>query len=137
MTYIYVLVGAYLILLTICAVTAKASDPRHGVVIANTIVATWNCQDKIPTERTAARSPWKHHTQAYWARELNLWTLRLNNIMGRVQTSRIPRPRQPSNTMAAIRCGPTNLRTLRTVRMGMPQCLNEALEAKLESFAMK
>ncbi len=44
----------------------------------NTIVATWNCQDKIPQPRTAARSPWKHHSARYWDRELNLWTNRLS-----------------------------------------------------------
>ncbi len=45
--------------------------------MAQAIVATWNCQDKIPQQRSKARSPWKHHTRGYWARELNLWTTRL------------------------------------------------------------
>ncbi len=78
MTFIYLLVAAYTILLTIAAVTAKAADPSKGEVVSNTIVATWNCQDKLPAPRTHARNPWTHHSRGYWARELNLWTLRLN-----------------------------------------------------------
>ncbi len=74
----YLLLIALLFLLAINVASAKAADPPKGVVVSNTIVQTWNCQDKLPTSRTRARSPWKHHTAAYWARELNLWTLRLN-----------------------------------------------------------
>jgi hypothetical protein len=73
----YLFITALLFIAAINIATAKAADPPKGEVVSNTIVATWNCQDKLPQHRTAARSPWKHHTQAYWARELNLWTNRL------------------------------------------------------------
>src|SRR5690242_17566477 len=32
---------------------------------AETIVATWRCQDKLPVARTHAYSPWKPHSRAF------------------------------------------------------------------------
>ncbi len=73
-----ILLAILVILAALVVVTrANASDPSKGTVVSETIVATWRCQDKLPEERTPARSPWKHHSRGYWVRELNLWTLRL------------------------------------------------------------
>ncbi len=55
------------------AATARAGGPSKGSAVAEAIVATWTCEDKLPRPRTKARSPWKHHSKAYWAAELNLW----------------------------------------------------------------
>ncbi len=52
---------------------ARAAQPSIQVRTAQTIVATWKCQDKIPEPRTAARSPWKPHSRAYRAQELQRW----------------------------------------------------------------
>ncbi len=58
------------------ATRAPAADPPKGGVVAREILATWNCQDKIPQQRTQARSPWKHHSRGYWQAELNRWQAR-------------------------------------------------------------
>ncbi len=55
---------------------ARAADPSRGSVVSGVIVETWRCEDKIPTPRSKARSPWKRHSRSYWAAELNRWELR-------------------------------------------------------------
>jgi hypothetical protein len=70
------LIAATFITLILTA-TAYAKAPSIQTRTAETIVATWRCQDKIPRDRTPARSPWKHHSTSYRAAELNLWQGRL------------------------------------------------------------
>ncbi len=72
----YLLVSTYMLLIAVTAATARAADPPYGTAVAAEIVATWNCQDKIPVTRTKARSPWKPHSKSYWVAELNRWELR-------------------------------------------------------------
>ncbi len=64
------------IALTLTATAAQAKRTPITVRISDKIVATWVCQDKIPTERTHARSPWKKHGKSFRVAELNRWTLR-------------------------------------------------------------
>jgi hypothetical protein len=72
-------------MLTIAAITtllvtanlATAAAPRMSTRIAETIVSTWRCQDKLPVARMHARSPWKPHSAAYRAAELQRWQQRL------------------------------------------------------------
>jgi hypothetical protein len=59
------------------ATRADGAGPSLKTRTAEKIVATWNCQDKIPQKRTWAYSPWKPHSQAFRRWQLNLWTLRL------------------------------------------------------------
>jgi hypothetical protein len=56
--------------------SAPAAGPKLPTRIAQQIVATWTCQDKIPTGRTRAYSPWKPHSQAFRRWQLNTWTQR-------------------------------------------------------------
>ncbi len=81
MTFIYLLISAYLVLLTVAAATAHAADPPAGATIARAIVATWNCQDNLGQPRTPARNPWnlKHHSLAYKIWLLNAWKLRYSD----------------------------------------------------------
>lgn len=58
--------------------TARAGEPNLKVRTSEKIVATWNCEEKIPRPRTRAHSPWKPHSQAFRRWQLNLWTGRLN-----------------------------------------------------------
>lgn len=67
-----------LALLTALSLTAagRAGDPPPGPVIAQEIVGTWACEDQLHQPRTKARSPWKHHSRAYWNTEYQLWRTR-------------------------------------------------------------
>ncbi len=53
--------------------SARAAGPNLKVKTAQTIVATWRCQDKIPEARTKARSPWKPHSAGFRRAELQRW----------------------------------------------------------------
>lgn len=66
-----------LVFVTFVELSAKAAGPSLKVKTAQTIVATWRCQDKIPRPRTRAYSPWKPHSLAFRRWQHNLWTLRL------------------------------------------------------------
>lgn len=64
--------------------TATAGDPSTGGFVAQQIVATWNCQDKIPTARTPAKpSPWAigHHSRSWKAAYLNKWKNRYSRCL--------------------------------------------------------
>lgn len=76
-TTAYILASLYLALIAITAANARAANPPKGPVVARTIVQTWQCQDKLPTPRTRARSPWKEHSDGYWNREKLIWTRKL------------------------------------------------------------
>jgi hypothetical protein len=66
-----------LVLATCFTAAAYAKAPSIQLRTSQEIVATWTCEDKIPQDRTPARSPWKHHSTSYRAAELNLWQGRL------------------------------------------------------------
>ncbi len=71
-----------ILVITIFVVLAVASTgygrgPTVQTRTAETIVATWQCEDKLPRPRTRARSPWKRHSHAYRAAELTRWAHRL------------------------------------------------------------
>ncbi len=68
------LITATILCLTYTA--AAHGAPNLKVRTSDAIVATWRCQDKIPQARSHARSPWKHHSQAFRRAELNRWTLK-------------------------------------------------------------
>ncbi len=57
--------------------TARAATPNLKTRTAQTIVATWNCQDRLPVPRTHARSPWKPHSTGFRVAELARWQHRL------------------------------------------------------------
>lgn len=84
------LVIALLVVGFVAVSRAHADDPSKGAVVAEMIVATWQCQDHLSPgvsvykRRTAARSPWKHHTARYWVAELNRWTLRRNRCRAKL-----------------------------------------------------
>ncbi len=76
----------YMLIITLCTIAAfavatraAAKQPNLKVRTSEAIVATWNCQDKIPQQRSPAYSPWKHHSHAFRVWQLNLWTNRLND----------------------------------------------------------
>ncbi len=74
----YMILTAFLFLAALAVATrADAKQPNLKARTSEAIVATWTCQDKIPEPRTAAYSPWKHHSHAFRVAQLNLWTLRL------------------------------------------------------------
>ncbi len=73
MTPYALIITLALVLALVVATRARAADPPKGGVIAREILATWNCEDKLPAPRSRARSPWKHHSRGYWIAELNRW----------------------------------------------------------------
>ncbi len=62
-----------LFIVTFVELSARAAGPNVKVKTAQTIVATWRCQDKIPEARTPARSPWKPHSAGFRRAELQRW----------------------------------------------------------------
>lgn len=79
------LLALTIILPAVLVQTAQADKPNHKVKIqkmnvryANTVVATWKCQDKIPVKRSFAYSPWKPHHSSFWQHHLNKFQLKLN-----------------------------------------------------------
>ncbi len=60
-------------IVTFVELSARAAGPNLKVKTAQTIVATWRCQDKIPQARTSARSPWKPHSIGFRRAELQRW----------------------------------------------------------------
>lgn len=62
-----------LIALLFLATAASARGPKTTTLIAETIVATWRCQDQLGTARTKARSPWTPHSNAYRQWVLHTW----------------------------------------------------------------
>ncbi len=62
-----------LFIVTFVELSARAAGPNVKVKTAQTIVATWRCQDKIPEARTPARSPWKPHSEGFRRAELQRW----------------------------------------------------------------
>ncbi len=70
----YVLIIMLVVVASLAVATrARAAQPSIQVQTSRTIVATWVCEDKIPRQRTHARSPWKRHSAGYRRAELNLW----------------------------------------------------------------
>ncbi len=65
------------LIIAVFVTAARAAGPNLKVKTAQTIAATWNCQDRIPEPHTPAYSPWKPHSQEFRRTQLNLWTLRL------------------------------------------------------------
>lgn len=59
------------------AATAAAKGPSLKVRTSEAIVATRNCDAKIPRPTPRAYSPWKPHSHAFRVWQLNLWTKRL------------------------------------------------------------
>ncbi len=56
----------------------KRYHSTYNSPIAATIVATWNCQDKLPATRTkVTHSPWERHTFKFKSEQLNRWKLNL------------------------------------------------------------
>ncbi len=55
------------------AAVAAADRPSIQTRTARTIVATWQCQDKIPQPRSRAYSPWKPHSAGFRQAELHRW----------------------------------------------------------------
>lgn len=76
-------------LLLAFAGTAEAK-PNIKTKTAQTIVATWNCQDRMGWQRTAARSPWKPHSGAYRAAELQRWQERWRACTYAIKVRTIP-----------------------------------------------
>lgn len=76
--YMLIITLAFVAALAV-ATRAQAKDHNMKVRTAQAIVATWNCQDKIPVPRSRAYSPWKPHSKKFREWQLNLWTNRLNN----------------------------------------------------------
>ncbi len=75
----HTLVAALTITAALAVVTrTDAKPPTLQTRTAQVIVAAWNCQDKLPADRSPAYSPWKPHTQKFRRAQLNLWTNRLN-----------------------------------------------------------
>jgi hypothetical protein len=67
-----------LVLIALLAVCSTAAATPMPTRIAETIVATWRCQDKIRVAHTRAYSPWKPHSRGFRAAQLNLWKGRLH-----------------------------------------------------------
>ncbi len=68
-----------LAILVLAAVSAaQAAGPNLQTRTAQTIVATWGCEDKLPRPHTRAYSPWKPHSAGFRRAQLNLWTHRLS-----------------------------------------------------------
>lgn len=65
-----------LIVLALAAPAAAAVNVSVPTRTAETIVATWKCQDQLGHPRTRARSPWKPHSSGFRAAELNRWQQR-------------------------------------------------------------
>lgn len=71
---------------------AESHRPSIQVRTSLNITATWQCQDhlypalSVYKRRTAARSPWVHHTASYWRRELNLWKLHRNVCTAKLES---------------------------------------------------
>jgi hypothetical protein len=65
------------LIIVVVATAARAATPNLKVRTAEAIVATWQCQDKIPQERSRAYSPWKPHSHSFRVAQLNLWQHRL------------------------------------------------------------
>lgn len=95
----------------IAAATTGASqaknEPKIQRQISTAIVATWNCQDKIAQQRSKAQSPWKPHSQAFYAWQLGHWTKKLKAC----RAALAERDRQhnwqawlPGNWVAVARC---------------------------------
>lgn len=61
------------------------TSPRLPTRIAETVVATWRCQDQLAVTRTEVRySPWGHHSTAFRRYQLNLWELRRQTCIRRL-----------------------------------------------------
>lgn len=69
--------AAVTLIVLYASASAAASSTNLKTRTAQTIVATWKCEDKIPRPHTRAYSPWKPHSVAFRRAQLNLWTKRL------------------------------------------------------------
>ncbi len=81
----YLIVIVFLFLLAVNIATAKGGEPNLKVRTAQTIVATWNCQDRLERPRTRARSPWKPHSISFRRAELNRWQNRWRACTNKVR----------------------------------------------------
>ncbi len=74
----HLILSLYLLAAALAVVSrADGAGPTIQTRTAQTIVATWNCQDRLPVARTHARSPWKPHSTGYRQAELARWQHRL------------------------------------------------------------
>ncbi len=69
----YALIIMLVVVASLVVVTRARAADNIKVKTAQTIVATWRCQDKIPQARTPARSPWKPHSAGFRRAELQRW----------------------------------------------------------------
>ncbi len=69
----YALIIMLVLVASLVVVTRARAETNLKVRTAQTIVATWRCQDKIPEARTPARSPWKPHSAGFRRAELQRW----------------------------------------------------------------
>ncbi|MES2360110.1 MAG: hypothetical protein V4529_17345 [Gemmatimonadota bacterium] len=74
----HTLLSLYLVAAALAVVSrADGAGPTIQTRTAQTIVATWRCEDKLPRARTFARSPWKPHSTGFRVAELARWQHRL------------------------------------------------------------
>ncbi len=76
----YLLVASLIFLAALLVATRAqgAAAPNIKVRTSEAIVATRNCDAKVPRDTPRAYSPWKPHSESFRRWQLNFWTLRLN-----------------------------------------------------------
>lgn len=69
----YVLIITLVLLTALAVATRARAADNIKTRTAQTIVATWKCQDQRGVARTRARSPWKPHSIGFRRVELHRW----------------------------------------------------------------